>query len=98
MEERIDESNVGHQMLKKMGWSGAGLGKAQQGIHNPISGGEVRDKFDKFKGVGSDMNDPFEAYRKSKSYSFIDSRIAKSEAKAAARREAIKEASKRDQK
>ncbi|KAK2554581.1 Calcium homeostasis endoplasmic reticulum protein [Acropora cervicornis] len=98
LEERIDESNVGHQMLKKMGWSGAGLGKTQQGIHNPISGGEVRDKFDKFKGVGSDMNDPFEAYRKSKSYSFIDSRIAKSEAKAAARREAIKEASKRDQK
>lgn len=98
IEERIDESNVGHQMLKKMGWGGAGLGKSQQGIHNPISGGEVRDKFDKFKGVGTDMNDPFEAYRKSKSYSFIDSRIAKSEAKAAARREAIKEAAKRDQK
>lgn len=32
-----------------LGWSGAGLGKSQQGIHNPISGGEVRDKFDKFK-------------------------------------------------
>ena len=29
------------------------------------------------QGVGSEMNDPFEAYRKSKSYSFIDSRIGK---------------------
>ena len=32
-----------------LGWGGAGLGRSQQGIHNPISGGEVRDKFDKFK-------------------------------------------------
>ena len=30
-----------------------------------------------FQGVGSEMNDPFEAYRKSKSYSFIGSRIGK---------------------
>ena len=29
------------------------------------------------QGVGSEMNDPFEAYRKSKSYSFIGSRIGK---------------------
>ena len=29
------------------------------------------------QGVGSDMKDPFEAYRKSKSYSFIGSRIGK---------------------
>lgn len=84
-EQRLDESNVGHQMLKKMGWEGAGLGRSMQGIQDPISGGEIRDKFDKFKGVGADMKDPFEAYRKSKSYSFLGSRIAKSEAKAAAK-------------
>ena len=29
------------------------------------------------QGVGIEMNDPFEAYRKSKSYSFIGSRIGK---------------------
>lgn len=27
------------------------------------------------QGVGADMKDPFEAYRKSKSYSFLGSRI-----------------------
>ena len=37
------------QCVSSLGWGGAGLGKSQQGIHNPISGGEVRDKFDKFK-------------------------------------------------
>lgn len=83
-------------MLKKMGWGGAGLGRTQQGISDPISGGEVRDKFDKYKGVGIEMNDPFEAYRKSKSYSFIGSRIAKSEERAAARRENVKEAARRE--
>ena len=31
------------------GWGGAGLGRTQQGISDPISGGEVRDKFDKYK-------------------------------------------------
>lgn len=39
--ERLDESNKGHQMLKKMGWGGAGLGAKEQGIEQPISGGEV---------------------------------------------------------
>ena len=28
-------------MLKKMGWGGAGLGAKEQGIEQPISGGEV---------------------------------------------------------
>jgi len=37
----LDESNKGHQMLRKMGWGGAGLGAKEQGIEQPISGGEV---------------------------------------------------------
>ncbi|XP_047123760.1 calcium homeostasis endoplasmic reticulum protein isoform X1 [Hydra vulgaris] len=70
MESRIDDSNVGHQMLMKMGWGGQGLGKKETGIVNPIKGGEIRDRQDKFKGIGSDMNDPFENFRKNKSYSY----------------------------
>ena len=41
--------------VSSLGWGGAGLGKSQQGIHNPISGGDVRDKFDKFKVCTRDM-------------------------------------------
>jgi calcium homeostasis endoplasmic reticulum protein len=37
----LDENNKGHQLLKKMGWGGAGLGAMEQGIEQPISGGEV---------------------------------------------------------
>lgn len=40
-QERLDESNKGHQLLKKMGWSGAGLGSKEQGIDTPISSGDV---------------------------------------------------------
>lgn len=31
MEKKLDESNKGHQLLKKMGWSGSGLGREEQG-------------------------------------------------------------------
>lgn len=49
--EFIDEGNKGHQMLKKLGWtSGRGLGSANnQGISEPISGGEVRDRSELYK-------------------------------------------------
>jgi len=67
---RLDDSNVGHKLLKKMGWGGQGLGKQESGIVNPISGGEIRDKQDQFKGVGMEMNDPFESFRKNKSYTY----------------------------
>ena len=53
-DHRIGEANVGHQLLKKMGWEGAGLGAAEQGIQDPIKGGEVRSKVDKYK-VSSDI-------------------------------------------
>jgi len=69
----IEESNKGHQMLMKMGWggSGTGLGSKQQGIDSPIQSGEVRDKKDMYKGVGLNMNDPFENFRKNKGAAFI---------------------------
>lgn len=49
--EFIEESNKGHQMLMKMGWSGAGagLGSNSQGIDTPIEGGEARDRQDMYK-------------------------------------------------
>ena len=31
------------------GWEGAGLGAGEQGIQEPVKGGEVRDKKDKYK-------------------------------------------------
>ena len=45
-------------MLKKMGWEGAGLGIEEQGIQEPIKGGEVRDKVDKYK-VGVAMSQTY---------------------------------------
>ncbi|XP_072260752.1 calcium homeostasis endoplasmic reticulum protein isoform X2 [Pyxicephalus adspersus] len=69
---RLGEENKGHQMLVKMGWSGAGgLGANEQGIQDPIKGGDVRDKWDQYKGVGVSLDDPYENYRRNKSYSFI---------------------------
>lgn len=46
----IDEGNKGHQMLKKLGWTSGGLGAGKnQGISEPISGGELRDRNDLYK-------------------------------------------------
>lgn len=48
--EFIDEGNKGHQMLKKLGWTSGGLGAGKnQGIVEPISGGELRDRNDLYK-------------------------------------------------
>ncbi|RWS07187.1 calcium homeostasis endoplasmic reticulum protein-like protein, partial [Dinothrombium tinctorium] len=72
--KKIDESNKGHQLLKKMGWSGAGLGCSEQGIKDPVHGGDVRNKQDMYKGVGLetvDLNDPYEAFRKNKGQAFM---------------------------
>ncbi|EEB17110.1 conserved hypothetical protein [Pediculus humanus corporis] len=79
LEQHLDESNKGHQMLKKMGWSGAGLGSKEQGIEAPIAGGEVRDKVDQYKGVGVNLHDPYENFRKSKGQAFITRMKARAE-------------------
>ena len=68
---RLDSSNKGHQMLMKMGYSGSGgLGKSEGGIEEPISGGEVRDKNDMYRGVGVGGPDAFEMFRKNKAGTF----------------------------
>ncbi|KAI5645247.1 g-patch domain-containing protein [Phthorimaea operculella] len=64
-------SNKGHQLLQKMGWSAGGLGAAGQGIAEPISDGAVRDKQDQYKGIGVNLNDPYENFRKNKGAAFI---------------------------
>lgn len=55
----------------KMGWAGSGLGAQGQGIETPISGGEIRDRQDQYKGVGISLNDPYENFRKNKGAAFI---------------------------
>ncbi|XP_054710989.1 calcium homeostasis endoplasmic reticulum protein-like [Uloborus diversus] len=78
-DRRLDESNKGHQLLKKMGWSGAGLGATEQGIQDPVDAGDVRDRQDMYKGIGSNLNDPYENFRKSKGQAFINRMKARAE-------------------
>lgn len=80
--QELDESNKGHQMLRKMGWGGSGLGAKEQGIDAPISGGDVRDRQDQFKGVGMNLNDPYENFRKHKGAAFITRMKARAEERA----------------
>lgn len=70
-----------------MGWAGAGLGANEQGIEAPISGGEIRDKNDQYKGVGINLNDPYENFRKSKGQAFITRMKARAEERAEERGE-----------
>ncbi|XP_076813025.1 calcium homeostasis endoplasmic reticulum protein-like isoform X2 [Clavelina lepadiformis] len=67
---RLSDDNRGAQMMKKMGWGGAGLGSLEQGRQDPVEAGDVRDKYDQFKGLGMDMNDPYDNYRKTRSYGY----------------------------
>ena len=45
---------VRDNLLTQTGWEGTGLGTKQQGIQEPIKGGEVRDKQNKYKVSGRD--------------------------------------------
>ncbi|XP_075731709.1 SR-related CTD associated factor 6 isoform X2 [Rhipicephalus microplus] len=78
-DSRLDESNKGHQLLRKMGWGGAGLGASEQGIQDPIHPGDVRDRQDLYKGVGINLHDPYENFRKSKGQAFINRMKARTE-------------------
>ncbi|KAH7729724.1 G-patch domain containing protein [Aphelenchoides avenae] len=57
------EQNKGAQLMAKMGWEGRGLGAKEQGIEEPVHGGDVRDRQDQFRGVGS-KPDMYDEYRK----------------------------------
>ncbi|BFY99812.1 hypothetical protein BsWGS_02851 [Bradybaena similaris] len=67
---RLGEENKGHQLLKKMGWGGRGLGAEEQGMTDPVEAADVRDRNDMHKGIGIDLRDPFEQFRKNKSQGF----------------------------
>lgn len=47
--QEIKEDNIGNQLLRKMGWTGGGLGKGGEGIAEPIA---VKEKFSR-EGLGS---------------------------------------------
>jgi len=59
--------------MMKMGWEGKGLGAQEQGIEEPVHGGHVRGRDEKFVGVGvnpidavlhTKQDDPFAEYRR----------------------------------
>lgn len=63
---------LSYVVLSTLGWSGSGgLGAKEQGIQDPIKGGDIRDKWDQYKGVGVSLDDPYENYRRNKSYNFV---------------------------
>lgn len=66
-------------LLFVLGWGGAGLGAAEQGIQDPVDAGDVRDRQDMYKGIGSNLNDPYENFRKSKGQAFINRMKARAE-------------------
>lgn len=61
-----------------MGWSGSGLGASEQGIQEPVSSGDVRDKQDAFKGVGVELgaSDPYEQFRRNRGQQFMNRIVA----------------------
>lgn len=68
--DKIDETNIGHQMLKKLGWTeGSGLGARGHGISKPI---QATMRVDATAGIGADSDpnqilpgdDAFTIYKK----------------------------------
>ncbi|XP_070616010.1 NF-kappa-B-repressing factor [Erythrolamprus reginae] len=51
LKQQIKEDNIGNQILRKMGWTGGGLGKSGEGIREPIA---VKEQF-KREGLGLDV-------------------------------------------
>ncbi|KAK3535751.1 hypothetical protein QTP70_021046 [Hemibagrus guttatus] len=49
--QEIKEDNIGNQLLRKMGWTGGGLGREGEGIAEPIM---VKEQFTR-EGLGMDM-------------------------------------------
>lgn len=52
MRQEIKEDNIGNQLLRKMGWTGGGLGREGEGIAVPI---KVKEQFTR-EGLGMDMD------------------------------------------
>ena len=52
VDQRIDSSNKGHQLLSKMGYSGAGLGRKEQGSLSIIFLLTLRPVHDDFEKLG----------------------------------------------
>ncbi|XP_055034768.2 NF-kappa-B-repressing factor isoform X1 [Misgurnus anguillicaudatus] len=52
MRQEIKEDNIGNQLLRKMGWTGGGLGREGEGIAEPI---RVKEQFTR-EGLGMDMD------------------------------------------
>ncbi|XP_067935916.1 calcium homeostasis endoplasmic reticulum protein-like [Watersipora subatra] len=71
VETPLGLENKGAQLLKKMGWGGAGLGASEQGIVDPVKAADVRAASDMYRGIGVDANDPFENFRKNRAGVFI---------------------------
>lgn len=51
-QQEIKEDNIGNQLLRKMGWTGGGLGREGEGIAEPI---RVKEQFSR-EGLGMDMD------------------------------------------
>ncbi|XP_041359548.1 serine-rich adhesin for platelets-like [Gigantopelta aegis] len=66
VETRLGEDNKGHQLLKKMGWSGKGLGVEEQGRMDPVESAAVRGQADKFSGLGINLKDRYSQIHKHK--------------------------------
>ncbi|XP_042336068.1 NF-kappa-B-repressing factor isoform X2 [Sceloporus undulatus] len=76
LKQQIKEDNIGNQILRKMGWTGGGLGKSGEGIREPIA---VKEQF-KREGLGLDVDRRSKITKKDieqiiQNYAFSDSKI-----------------------